>query len=355
MRKLILIHIVTILFLILPVKGQNDTIDSPLTAIDTLSQDFGLFTKDDILDVTMRFDITNYQRKKPKDEYMPATLTYYLSDKDSIYKEISLRSRGIMRHGYCSFPPIQLNFKKQGSQDNDTEEIEKIKMVTHCMSGNEDYLIKEYLIYKLYNVLTDLSYRVRFIRVEYINTYKRSKPINTYAFLIEPTEMLTGRTNSVEEKSPDLSRRSIIRESLDRVAIFNYMIGNTDWSVRGQHNCKILLPPDVIRPYPGMIVPYDFDYAGLVDADYAVPAEKLGLKSVRERHYDGMCRSEDDIINALREFTEKKEEFYRVINEFPLINDKEKKEMIGYLDSFYNRFDKRNSIVTDILRDCVGY
>ena len=215
-------------------------------------------------------------------------------------------------------------------------------------------LLKSILIYKLYNVLTDLSFRVRFISVEYLNTYKKSKPINTYAFIIEPLDMLTSRTNTVEEKSPDLSQRNIIRESLDRVAIFSYMIGNTDWSVGGQHNCKVLLPPNVSKPYPGMLVPYDFDYSGLVDADYAVPAENLGLKSVRERHYDGMCRSEDEIINSLREFTEKKEEFYRVINEFHLLSDKEKKEMIGYLDSFYSRFDKRNSIVTDILRDCIG-
>jgi hypothetical protein len=227
-------------------------------------------------------------------------------------------------------------------------------MVTHCKTGNEKYLFKEYLIYKLYNVLTDLSFRVRFISVEYLNTYKKSKPINTYAFIIEPVDMLTSRTNTVEEKSPDVSQRNIIRESLDRVAIFSYMIGNTDWSVGGQHNCKVLLPPNVSKPYPGTLVPYDFDYAGLVDADYAVPAENLGLKSVRERHYDGMCRSEDEIINSLREFTEKKEEFYRVINEFNLLSDKAKKEMIGYLDSFYSRFDKRNSIVTDILRDCIG-
>ena len=354
MRKLILIQIVIFLFRIFPAVAQNDTVSNPLTVFDTLSRDFGLFSDDDILNISMRFDITNYRKKKPTDEYMPATLTYHLSDKDSINKEIKLRSRGIMRHGYCDFPPIQLNFKKHGSRDSDIIAIDKIKMVTHCKTGNEDYLIKEYLIYKLYNVLTDLSFKVRFIRVVYINTYKKSKPINTYAFIIEPLDMLASRTNTVEEKSPNLSQRNIMRESLDRVAIFNYMIGNTDWSVGGQHNCEVLLPHNVVKPYPGLLVPYDFDYAGLVDADYAVPAEKLGLKSVRERHYDGMCRSEDDIINALREFTEKKDDFYRVINEFPLLSEKDKKEMIGYLDSFYSRFDKRNSIVTDILRDCIG-
>ena len=72
-------------------------------------------------------------------------------------------------------------------------------------------------------------------------------------------------------------------------------------------------------------MPYDFDYSGLVNTDYAIPYEGLGLKSVRERRYVGICRSEDVFINALREFTEKKEQFYKVINDFTLLDAKEKR------------------------------
>ena len=98
-----------------------------------------------------------------------------------------------MRNGYNDFPPIRMNFKKAGFQKTDLSKIEKMKMVTHCEYGNEQNLFKEYIIYKLYNVLTDYSFRVRLIKIEYINTYKKSKPINSYSFFIEPIEMLAER------------------------------------------------------------------------------------------------------------------------------------------------------------------
>lgn len=355
MKKLIFIQLLLTLFLIDPVLGQNDTIVSKLDVVDTLSQDFGLFTNDEILNLSLRFDITTYQKKKPKEEYMPALLTYHISDKDSVNKEIRLMSRGEMRNGYCDFPPIRLNFKKSGLEKSDLKQIGKVKMVTHCKYGNEQYLFKEYLIYKLFNVLTDISFKVRLVKIQYINTYKKSKPINTYAFLIEPLEMLTARTNSTEVTLTNLTQKHITPETMDRLAIFNFMIGNTDWSVPNQHNCKIISKMEINNSGLGIVVPYDFDYSGLVNADYAVPYEELGLSSVRERRYVGICRSEDAFINALREFTEKKTEFYKIINEFPLLDKRNRTEMIGYLDSFYKGFDKRNSVVFELLNGCNNF
>jgi hypothetical protein len=355
MRKLIFLQTILAVFFVLPALSQNDTINNPFEAVDTLQQDFGLFTNDEILNLSMRFDITHYKSKKPKDEYLDAILTYHINDKDSINKDIRIKSRGEMRNAYCDFPPIRLNFKKSEFQKADLGKIEKLKMVTHCQYGNEEYLLKEFLIYKLYRVLTDNSFRVRLVKIEYINTYKKSKPIKTYAFLIEPIEMLAARTSSVEVKSVNLTQKNIIPEMMNRLAIFNYMIGNTDWSVPNLHNCKVLSPLSTNQSNLGMIVPYDFDYSGLIDADYAIPYEGLGLESVTQRRYVGICRTEDVFINALREFSDKKEEFYKVINEFPLLNEKEKKKMTRYLDSFYDGFDKRNSIVFNLLNECKSY
>ena len=355
MKRTIFLAFCFVFISLFPVSAQVDTLISPLEVADTLQQDFGLFTNDEILNLSLRFDITSYQRKKPKEEYMKAVLTYHINDKDSINKEIRLKSRGEMRNGYCSFPPIRMNFKKAGFQMADVSKIETIKMVTHCQHGNEEYLLKEYLIYKLYNALTDTSFRVRLVNIEYINTYKKSKPIKTYAFLIEPLLMLAERTNCVEVPSPNLTQKNIVPEMMDRVAIFNYMIGNTDWSVPNLHNTKVMSSMKYSGTNLGLVVPYDFDYSGFVNADYAVPYEPLGLKSVRERRYVGICRSEEVFIDALREFKDKKETFYKIINEFQLLDAKEKKDMIGYLDSFYDRFDSRNSVVTDILNGCTNF
>jgi hypothetical protein len=133
------------------------------------------------------------------------------------------------------------------------------------------------------------------------------------------------------------------------------MMGNTDWSVPNQHNCKVLTSLSVNTAGLGMVIPYDFDYSGLVDADYAVPYEPLGLSSVRERRYVGICRTEEEFNMALKEFSAKKEAFYKVINDFPLLDEKEKAKMIGYLDSFYEDFDDHNTIVKNILNDCTNF
>ena len=66
------------------------------------------------------------------------------------------------------------------------------------------------------------------------------------------------------------------------LAVFEYLIGNTDWSVPYQHNIRLLTVPAIKNPVP---VPYDFDQAGLVEAFYALPSENIGVASVRERVY----------------------------------------------------------------------
>lgn len=338
--------------LALPTFCQNDSIDNNYAIEDTLNEDYGLFDSSDLLEISLRFDITSYTRNRPDKEYLDAILTYYTGEKDSANKTIKVRSRGIFRRTYCDFPPLLLNFRMKDSSKGEFKRINKLKMVTQCKPGHEDYLLKEYLAYKLYNVLTDNSYRVRLLRVNYINTYKKTKPIREFAFVIEPTEFLTERTNSVEVKSSNLGSGNIKPEIMDRMAIFNYMIGNTDWSIHGLHNVVILSQSYSDRPDLGVIVPYDFDFSGLVNTNYSSPASQLDIKSVRDRFYFGPCRSEEVFLTALKEFSDKKEEFYKVIREFPYLGERSKKDIINYLDEFYDKFDKRNTIVYNLLNNC---
>jgi hypothetical protein len=348
MKRLIWIHIALAVYFTLPAYSQNDTIDSPDAVIDTLQADFGLFTSDEILNLSLRFDITEYMKEKPRDEYLKAVLTYHLNEKDSINKEIRLKSRGITRYDFCNFPPVSLNFNTNDS----LKKVEKIKMVTHCRSGNEEYLFKEYLVYKLYNILTEYSFKVRLAKISYINTSEKSKVINTYSFLIEPLNTLAARTNSTPVEFTELTQKKIIPQHIDRLALFNYMIGNTDWAVTGLHNCKVVSASDFNYPGLGIAIPYDFDYAGLVDTYYAVPAEPLGLSSVRQRRYLGRCRSEEEYRNVLKVFIEKKPDFYRTINEFPYLSEKSKKKMIRYLDEFYSDTKNMNIIIKKLISEC---
>lgn len=351
MKRPVLIQLIIIAFLSLPVYSQVDNSDSTFAAVDTLSQDIGLFSSDEILNLSLRFDLTEYMRKKPKEEYLKAILTYHISETDSINKEIKLRSRGVARNNICNFPPLYLNFKKSDMKSPGMKKIDKIKLVTHCNSGNEEYLFREFLIYKLYNVLTEYSFKVRLVKIDYISTAKKSKIIRSYAFLIEPIDLLAERTNSVPLELMNLAQQNMVPDMMDRVTIFNYMIGNTDWSVAGQHNVKILSVIDPDHPGLGGIVPYDFDYAGLVDAHYALPAEGLGLESVRQRRFLGYCRSEEQYTEALKQFAEKKQDFYRIINEFTYLTEKDRKNMIAYLNEFFTDLEK-GYLISALRREC---
>jgi hypothetical protein len=253
------------------------------------------------------------------------------------------------------FAPIELNFKKASFGYSDLNRISKLKMVPQCSSGKdkEDYILREYLAYKLFNVLTDTSYRVRLINIDYIDSEKKRKPVKQFAFFIEPAEMLAVRTNCIQIKATGLTQKSIVPRIMDRLAIFNFMIGNYDWSVPGQHNVTVIKSL-IIDPYGlGIAIPHDFDWTGLVNAVYAVPAENVGTQNVRERIFQGVCRKKEVFDRDLDLFQSKKEEFYKVINEFPYITQKVKKDLINYLDGFFNQIDgKRDLILYNFMNSC---
>jgi hypothetical protein len=322
------------------------------TAIpDSLKKSLKLFKMDEIMEISLRFDLSTFLRTRPKKDYLNSNITFHLSETDSICKDIRLRSRGAFRNQYCSFPPIELNFKKVDFGYTDLNRISKLKLVPQCSSGkqNEDYVLREYLAYKLFNVMTDTSFRVRLLRVNYIDTKKKRKTIMQYGFFIEPAEMLASRTNSLQIKPRAITQKNIFPKVMDRLAIFNYMIGNYDWAVPNQHNIVILKPLVYESLGLALAIPYDFDWTGLVNASYAIPAEVVGTQNVRERLFLGVCRSKAVYQEDLEIFLKKKDEFYRVINEFPYLDKNAKKDMILYLDEFYDKLEGRRDLIIDIL------
>jgi hypothetical protein len=356
MKKIILISVFLSAFLIRPVFSQVDTMEAKYAVADTHNVKVTLFDTDDVFDITLKFDVAAYKRAKSDTAYFDAILTYFNNKTDSVTKNIKVRARGnIRRTIICDFPPLLLNFKMKDQGGAEFSGINKLKIVPYCRIGYEDYILREYLVYKLYNVLTDYSLRVRLFRITYINTVKDRKPVTQYGFAIEPLSLFEKRTRTKELTNTGITQRSIKSEMLDRMAIFNFMIGNTDWSVPARHNVLLLTQADNPATSNNLSVPYDFDYAGLVNTDYAVPFETLPIKTVRDRLYIAVCRSEDTFKNELTEFTEKKAEFYRIVNDFPYLSARSKKDISSYLDDFYFGINKRNSLVNKLLSDCIWF
>ena len=208
-------------------------------------------------------------------------------------------------------PPIRLNFKNCENRPLDLEGVSNVKLVTHCKDNKnfEEYLLREYLAYKLYNVVTDTSFRVRLLKIRYIDTGSKGFNQNRYGIAIEPLDVLSARL-SANEKEDIVVRTSFINpENYDKLCLFQYMIGNDDWHLANLHNLK-LIEPEIGNKSVLAVVPYDFDYSGLVDAYYAVPNKLYGLENIRERVYIGPCRTDEDIRRVMKFFLDHKSEFY---------------------------------------------
>jgi hypothetical protein len=358
MKKKILFQFSFVILIIFLLTGRN-TVSFAQTAIsDSSKKSFRLFDDDKIIEITLRFDLTTYFKTKPRDEYLKANLTIHFSKTDSITRDIGLKTRGAFRNQQCTFAPIELNIKKAGFGYSDLDKISKLKLVPQCNFNkiNEDYVLREYLAYKLFNVLTDTSFRVRLLKITYMDTQKKRKPINQYGFFIEPAEMLSKRTNCLQIKLPALNQKSIIPRIMDRLAIFNYMIGNYDWAVPGQHNILVLKSLEYEPTGLGIAIPHDFDWTGLVNPSYAIPIEAIGIENVRERLFLGVCRSKEVYKKELEMFLEKRNDFFKVINDFSYVSIQTKKDIILYLDGFFDQLTgSKEKILYNLINTCKNF
>jgi hypothetical protein len=358
MKKMIFLQFY-LLILIISLFLSRSGISYAQTVIpDTSKKSFRLFEDNKILEITLSFDLTTYFKTKPKDTYLKANLTIHLSKTDSMSRDIELKTRGIWRNQNCTFAPIELNIKKAGFGYADLDKISKIKLAPQCNFNkiNEDYVLREYLAYKLFNVLTDTSFRVRLVAINYVDTQKKRKPIKQYAFFIEPLEMLCARTNCLPIKLRTLNQKSIIPRIMDRLSIFNYMIGNYDWSVPGQHNVAVIKSLSYEPSGLGIAIPHDFDWTGLVNPTYAIPTEEIGTENVRERLFVGICRSKEVFKNELEMFREKRNDFFKVINDFSYVTNQTKKDINVYLDGFFNQLTGNKEIIlSNIIGKCKNF
>jgi hypothetical protein len=303
------------------------------------------FNDTSVINATIIANMGKLFRHNKKGVILPANFVTKLTDGTNVNDEIQLEVRGNMRHDYCYVPPLKLIFKYKKSSI--LASLKSLKLVNECkLSGEFDqYIFKEFIAYKIYNLITDMSFRVRLLNVTFEDSAGKKKPITEHAFLLEDIKELAKRNNCKESEISRLTTESTDRRQMTIVAIFQYMIGNTDWAVSADHNIKLIAPLTVSEPvkksYPvPYVVPYDFDYSGLVNTEYAVPSEDLQMENVRERLYRGYPRTMDELNDVLAIFKNKKDEIYSLINNFNLLTGRSKEYMISYLEDFYKIISK---------------
>jgi len=293
-----------------------------------------LFESDEILEITisgLTKDLLKDRSDNAKEH--PMNILYKAEDGTEISLAAELKTRGHFRRlmGNCTYPPLQVNFTENDTLDSSIFKGQnKLKLVMPC-SGDE-YVVREWLVYKLYNVITPKSFRARLVKVTLNNTKNNKTESPFYGMLLESEKQMAERNGGISIDTKMQPNRTEPNTFLT-MAVFEYLIGNTDWSVQYLQNIKLVAADSLAVP---VTAAYDFDHSGLVNAPYAKPAEALLMSSVRERRYRGYCISDMktfDPVIAL--YNELKPAIYSVYTDCAVIDEKYIKNTLKYLDEFY--------------------
>ena len=322
------------------------------TPIEVDSTLFKNFQRDTILKMTLTTNTKQLVAKKYKEEWQPIQVNFTDKSGEVMDWKAKVRTRGNVRKQVCFYPPLKLKFKKKWLVKNEMDSsFNDLKLVIGCKKGDfyGELVLKEYLIYKLYQAFTDISFRTQLAEIEFIDSGEKWKPFTTYAFLIENEDEMATRLNAKCAKPKRLRSKYIYAEQLDKMNLFEFMIGNTDWSAIQSHNVRLIKCKDYPLPLP---IAYDFDYAGLVEAPYAVHGNGIDLDDITDRLFLGMCREKGALAKHIPLFQEKKADFYKIINDFHYLDAKERKRMINYLDEFYKILDNPKRFKREIVEYC---
>ncbi len=297
-----------------------------------------LFKSDELVKISITTDMKSLLKDRGNQSSKHTAMMATVDEKNGQQKiPIVLQTRGNFRRAKsnCEFPPLWLYFDGKAKDKTVFKKQDKVKLVTHCVK--DDYVQREYYVYKIFNLITEFSFLVRSCEVTYIDSLDESSPKIHSAFIIEPEEDFAIRKGLNEIENVKISQSSIDTMNMATIAVFEYMIGNTDWSVPAQHNIK-LYHKDKKKVFA---VPYDFDHSGLVGTNYATPHPILGIGSVEDRLYRSIHFPAEVFNKVFQKFEKVKPEIYKIYLSENTLEERYKKFVIQYLDEFYKKIADR--------------
>ncbi len=323
---------------------------SPLAGSGQAPGPLPLFSAHEPLRFTLVADMGSLRSERSETD-RPALLV--LAGGDTL--PIEVRPRGELRRNpaVCSFPPLRLDFTSSGSDGTPFQGQDKLKMVVPCHLERDRFeglVLREYLLYRVYALLTDLSFQVRLARVTFQDLAGDGRPVERWAFFIEDASALAARVGGELFELPEgkvLRPQAFDPADAVTQALFQYLIGNTDWHDAQGHNVAHVAVAGRVVP-----IPFDFDFAGAVEAPYANPADGLPIENVRQRLYTGWCWPRFDtepIVARFREIRPALEELYR---SFEPLDQGTRRETLEYYSDFYERVSTPERAVHYVFRDC---
>ena len=332
-----------------PAAAQQPAADS---AAPARRPPAAFFTDSTPLEVTVTVNFGRLRRDQMDDApWRPATLAFTGAGGTADTIPLRVRTRGNWRLKRCHFPPLRLNLNRQ-ARDTPFDGMDRPKLVNVCQDDDdyERYILQEYQLYRVYNALTDHSPRARLLRLTYVDSANGRRIATRWGFLVEEDDSLAARVGGTAIEQKGATAEHLTAYDMVLFNVFQYLIGNTDWSVNQLHNTFLIAAGGGYVP-----VAYDFDHAGAVNARYAVPNDQLGIRRVRDRLYRGYCAPPDVVAQVVAHFQARKDAVYALYRDpvGSLLPAETVKSTLEYFDAFYRTIGDPRSAKRELVDACL--
>ncbi|HEX6993217.1 MAG TPA: MFS transporter [Gammaproteobacteria bacterium] len=326
-----------------------------LAAKPAAAQEPALFADDEPLVIELALDfeaLCQGSGRRRECGRKPAELEVLSSDGGKRTLAVSVQARGRWRNesAHCNVPPLFVFFEDETAGTPFAGQT-MLPVTTHCRersAAHEQYVLEEYLAYRIYNAVTDKSLRVRLARVTYKDLGRRGRSTERFAFFTEHFESFAARHGATLEEAARFEPTEARPHDLALLEIFQYLIGNTDWSFVAGHNITH------VRDDAGTLhaVPYDFDFSGLVNADYAMPPPQLGIRRVTQRLFRGFCHPGLDWDEPFAEFRAKRDAIGALGEHVPGLAPAERARVQAFVAEFFATLDSPDERKRRIVEAC---
>jgi hypothetical protein len=315
-----------------------------------------LFEDNSLLEITLTGPLNSMVRRPNDREEYPFVLSVGGVDLD-----VDVRIRGKSRVVVCLFPPLRLDFKKKGNDHSVFRQQDKLKLVTHCKNDSaraENSLLNEYLAYRIFNLISDKSYRVRLLKVKYEDTLGKQRHLDRpyFGFLIESDKDIAKRLGGKVAVEEGVRYSLLDQYQTALLNVFYYLIGNKDWSlIKAEESDSCCHNLDLIDVDRRLVpIPYDFDLSGIADALYTGP-NRRSLNRFIKRKYNGHCKSPVDMVGeALGVVSSLEVEIMDEASGLPASKPSYLKKRIKFLQEFFEEARDEEALLREFEKDCVG-